>query len=74
MTESTGKYSGIIKGAKQTGKPESQKAAPDPEVNLCARVPKSHRQWWSGQAKLKGTTMTEIIKAALTAEFGLPPE
>lgn len=41
-------------------------------VNLCAKVPESHRRWWAGQAKMRGLTMTEVIVQALAAEFGLP--
>ena len=43
------------------------------QVNLGIRVPKSQRTWWAGQAKLNGTTMTAVIKDALTDAFGLPP-
>jgi len=43
-------------------------------VNLCAKVPKHYRQYWAGQAKLNGTTMTKVIIDALTEEFGLPPD
>lgn len=45
----------------------------DKQVNLCVRVPESQRRWWASQAKLQGKAMTEVIKAALAAEFGEPP-
>ena len=75
MTETKGKYGDLLNKAKSS-KPDSQQAskANDPEVNLCVRVPKSQRQWWAGQAKMHGTTMTEVIKAALEAKFGSPPQ
>ena len=70
----------IKKLREHAGKPGSQKTSEqdnqqkDDEVNLCVRVPKSQRQWWAAQAKMNDTTMTEVIKAALIAEFGLPPK
>lgn len=73
MTESKGKYGDLLNKAK-ANKPVSQKASkPDKEVNLCVRVPESQRRWWAAQAKMNGTSMTDVIKAALTAEFGNPP-
>lgn len=71
MTEKPGKYSGILNKAKAS-KPESQKADKADEVNLCVRVPKSYRQWWAGQAKLSGRSMTSVVIEALRKEFGLP--
>jgi hypothetical protein len=75
MAEKKGKYGDLISKSR-AGKPDSQQAS-EPEkvdeVNLCVRVPKSHRQWWAGQSKLSGRSMTDVIKAALIKEFGLPP-
>lgn len=72
MTEKPGKYSGVLNKAK-AGKPDSSKTSePDKEVNLCVRVPESLRRHWAAEAKRNGTTMTDVIKAALIAEFGLP--
>lgn len=75
MSENEGKYGKLISKAKKASKPDSQPASKqdDPEVNLCIRVPKSQREWWAGNAKMNGTTMTDIIKKALENEFGLPP-
>lgn len=75
MAEKKGKYGDLLNKAKSTSKPDSQIASSkeDKEVNLCIRVPQSQRQWWSGQAKLQGTTMTDVIKAALEDAFGMPP-
>ena len=77
MNEKKGKYGDLLNKAKSS-KPDSQQTskpkADDPEVNLCVRVPKSQRQWWAGQAKMHGTTMTEVIKAALIDKFGSPPQ
>ena len=88
MTEIKGKYGDLLNKAK-AGKPDSQQAdkpdsqqtskqakesIEDKEVNLCVRVPESQRQWWAGQAKIQGTTMTAVIKEALAAKFGLPPQ
>lgn len=55
-------------------KPDSQMTSQPEEVmkNLCVKVPESWRRHWSGQAKLTGRTMTDVIVAALTEEFGLP--
>lgn len=64
-----------VRAAKQASKPASSATSkPDKEVNLCVRVPESQRRWWAAQAKMNGTTMTDVIKAALTAEFGDPPK
>lgn len=68
-----------VRAAKQAGnsasKPDSSATSkPDKEVNLCVRVPESLRRHWAAEAKRAGTTMTDIIKAALTAEFGNPPK
>ncbi len=64
-----------LRAAKEASKPASSATSkPDKEVNLCVRVPESQRRWWASQAKMNGTTMTDVIKAALTAEFGSPPE
>ena len=80
MSESKGKYGDLLNKAKaskpdsqQTGK-QSAKRTEDKEVNLCVRVPESQRQWWAGQAKMNGTTMTAVIKEALADKFGLPPQ
>ena len=65
----------MIKKSKE-GK-QSVKATPpkdDPVVTFTMNARKSHRQWWAGQAKLQGKTMTDIATAALIEEFGLPPD
>lgn len=52
---------------------QTAKQAPDdPEVNLSVRVPKSHRAWWTGKARMEGTTMTDLIKEFLEEKYGLP--
>lgn len=53
---------------------EAAASADDPIVTFTMNARKSHRQWWAGQAKLQGKTMTEIATAALIEAFGLPPE
>ena len=72
-----------VRAAKQASKPDDQipskpdssaTSKPDKEVNLSVRVPESQRRWWASQAKMTGKTMTDVIKAALTAEFGNPPD
>lgn len=70
MTEKKGKYNiGKAKAdAAKSAKPE------DPIVTFTMNVKKSHRQWWAGQAKLKGETMTDIATAALIEAYGLPPD
>lgn len=74
MTDGKGKYGDLLNKAK-AGKPDSSATnKPDKEVNLCVRVPESLRRHWAAEAKRAGTTMTDVIKAALTAEFGLPPK
>jgi hypothetical protein len=45
---------------------------PEPEVNLCVKVPVSLRRHWSAEAKRQGTTMTAVIIEALEAKFGRP--
>ena len=69
MTESKGKYN--IGKAKADA--EKATKADDPMVTFTMNVRKSHRQWWAGQAKLKGETMTDIATAALIKAYGLPP-
>lgn len=70
MTEKKGKY-GIGKAKADA---EAAAKAEDPTVTFTMNVKKSHRQWWAGQAKLKGETMTDIATAALIKAYGLPPE
>ena len=73
MSKIPGKYGELLNKAK-SGKPDSSKTSkPDKEVNLCVRVPESLRRHWAAEAKRNGTTMTDVIKAALVAEFGNPP-
>ena len=78
MSEKQGKYGDLIKEAR---KPENQQAVktenhltrePEEMVNLCAKVPKTHRQHWAAESKRKGISMTEVIIRALKDEFGLP--
>ncbi len=70
MTESKGKYN--------IGKAKAEAAAAakadDPIVTFTMNCKKSHRQWWAGQAKLKGQTMTDVATAALIKAYGLPPD
>jgi capsular polysaccharide biosynthesis protein len=53
-----------------TRKPESQ--IDGEMVNLGVKVPLTWRRHWAAEAKRKGIPMTEIIIAALIAEFGKP--
>lgn len=70
MAEGKGKYN--IGKAKKSA--EAAAKADDPIVTFTMNVRKSHRQWWAGQAKLKGETMTDIATAALIEAYGLPPD
>ena len=45
---------------------------PEPEVNLCVKVPKFLRQHWAAEAKREGITMTAVIVEALKERFGMP--
>ncbi len=63
--------------SRNTGLPENQNTnlpenQNEPEVNLCVKVPKSLRQHWAAEAKRQGTTMTAVIMAALSDQFGKP--
>ena len=69
MTESKGRYN--IGKAKKDAEAATKKD--DPIVTFTMNVRKSHRQWWAGQAKLRGETMTDIATAALIKAYGLPP-
>jgi len=69
MTETSGKYN--LRKAKAQA--EAAAKPDDPIVTFTMNVRKSHRQWWAGQAKLRGMTMTDIATKALIDEFGLPP-
>ena len=70
MTEKRSKYN--ISKAKAEA--EAAAKADDPIVTFTMNARKSHRQWWAGQAKLQGKTMTEVATAALIKAFGLPPD
>ena len=81
-----GKYSEIVKGKNQFGKPENQKAvniksnkSSEPEnqktiqedmVNLSIKVPRRLRQKWVAESRLRGTTLTAIISDYLKTELG----
>jgi hypothetical protein len=82
-----GKYGDLIKKAREpenqiTDLPENQITRtneageefqdPEPEVNLCIKIPKSLRQHWAAESKRHGTTMTAVIIEALTKRFGTP--
>jgi hypothetical protein len=54
----------------KTRKQESQDAGE--LVNLGVKVPLSWRRHWAAESKRQGVSMTEIIVAALIAEFGKP--
>lgn len=73
MADSKGKYGELLNKAKASKPADKKTSEPDKEVNLCVRVPESLRRHWAAEAKRSGTTMTDVIKAALTAEFGNPP-
>lgn len=71
----------IQPNSQKTSQPENQINEPDstqeipepePEVNLCVKVPVSLRRHWSAEAKRQGTTMTAVIIEALNAKFGRP--
>lgn len=47
-------------------KPQEQEAI------LCVKVPRSLRHHWAVEAKRTGVTMTEVIVAALSDQFGKP--
>jgi hypothetical protein len=72
------KYGELIKEArkqenKKTRKQEEGKiVAPEEDVNLSIKVPKSRRQHWAAEAKRQGTTLTAVITAALSERFGEP--
>ena len=70
MSEKKSKY-GIGKAKAEA---EAAAKANDPTVTFTMNCKKSHRQWWAGQAKLQGLTMTDIATQALIDKFGLPPE
>lgn len=76
MNENEGKYTALLSKVKQKEvKPERQKEVkPEKMVNVGAKVPQSYRNHWAAEAKRSGRSMTEVITAALTATFGLPPE
>ena len=41
-------------------------------VYLSVRVPKSHRDWWMGQIKLNGGSLTDVVRELMEERFGLP--
>jgi len=70
------KFGGVLAAAKEpskakTSKAENQKTS-TPDVNLSIKVPKSHRLHWLIAAKTEGTSLTAVIKEALTERFGVP--
>ncbi|HEY9878151.1 MAG TPA: hypothetical protein V6D29_06825 [Leptolyngbyaceae cyanobacterium] len=61
------------KESQLSGKPDDQiTKQPEKQVNLCVKVPESHRRYWAAMAKLQGITMTDVMVEALTQKFGLP--
>ena len=60
MSEREGKYN-IGKAKADAAKAAK---ADDPIVTFTMNCRKSHRQWWAGQAKLQGLTMTDIATQA----------
>lgn len=78
-------YGDIIKkGREEADLEKSQKAVntasgktvkPDrgnDSVNITIKVPRKFRQYWTGQCKLEGLTMTEVLVEALEERFGKP--
>lgn len=55
----------------KTRKQDNQTDA-DEAVNLGVKVPLRYWRHWAAQSKLTGISMTEVIIAALIAEFGKP--
>ncbi len=64
----------ISQQANQIAAPDHTQATPEPEpeVNLCVKVPLSLRRHWASEAKRQGTMMTAVIVEALEAKFGKP--
>lgn len=74
---SNGRFTDIINEARrpqgqEAGKEEGKVDTPEPEVNLCVKVPVSLRRHWAAEAKRQGVTMTGVIVAALERRFGKP--
>lgn len=41
-------------------------------VTLNIKIERKYRQYWTGQAKLQGLTIKDVIVSHLTEKFGLP--
>ena len=54
-----------------SGKAVKDERGNDP-VNITIKVPRKFRQYWTGQCKLEGLTMTEVLVEALESKFGKP--
>ena len=78
------KQTDLLKAAKaaQTVKAEAAKtesgqadnAPEDKPVNMCVKVPRSHRTWWMTQARMRDSTLTAEIVGFLTEKYGLPED
>jgi hypothetical protein len=57
----------------KSGKAEAQRSRKPPgTAPLSINVPEEKRLWWSIQARLQGTTVTEAVIEAMDKRFGLP--
>jgi hypothetical protein len=57
----------------KSGKTEAQRSRKPPgTAPLSINVPEEKRLWWSIQARLQGTTVTEAVIEAMDKRFGLP--
>lgn len=55
------------------GKAEAQRSRKPPgTAPLSINVPEEKRLWWSIQARLQGTTVTDAVIEAMDKRFGLP--
>lgn len=55
-----------------TGKPVSQNASKSKMVNITVKVEEELRDYWKVQSAIHKKSVAQVVKQALTDEFGLP--
>ncbi len=53
-------------------KPTKEKSEEQDIVTLNIKIERKYRQYWTGQAKLQGLTIKDVIVSHLTEKFGSP--
>lgn len=52
--------------------PTDNNKVDDPIVNLVAKVPRSHRNHWLGEARKEGRTLSAVVSELLAQRYSTP--